>query len=108
MGMVTVSNKVNQNLTATQKERLQWHWKLGYCNFQWTQASAAKPQDENKQPLLHAKNNISVALLPLYTSCQWAKTSIEFKVEDKDMLLRHNHIEPGDCVSIDQYIMVNP
>ena len=34
MGLMTVADEANQNLTATQKELLQWHWKLGHCNFQ--------------------------------------------------------------------------
>ena len=111
MGLMTVADEANQNLTATQKELLQWHWKLGHCNFQWIQALASKPLDENEHPLLQTKNKISVALAPLCAACQLAKqkrrgaeVSTEFKLEDRDMLLRHNNTEPsGDCVSIDQY-----
>jgi hypothetical protein len=31
--------KVNQNITAAQKELLKWHWRLGHANFQWLMAT---------------------------------------------------------------------
>ncbi|KAI2505066.1 hypothetical protein MHU86_9342 [Fragilaria crotonensis] len=108
---MTVADKANQNLTAAQKELLHWHdWKLGQCNFQWIQALAAKPLDENGTALLQTKHKISVALAPLCAACQLAKqkrrsadVATEMKLEDRDMLLKQNNTEPGDCVSIDQY-----
>jgi hypothetical protein len=111
MGLMAVADKANQNLTATQKELLQWCWKLGHCSFQWIKVLAAKPQDRNKQSLLQAKNNISLNLSPLCAACQLAKqkrrgpeTSIEFKIEDWDILPRQNQTELGDYVSIHQYV----
>ena len=110
MSLMTVADEANQNLTAAQKELLHWHWKLGHCNFQWIQALAAKPLDENGTALLQTKHKISVALAPLCAACQLAKqkrrsadVATEMKLEDRDMLLKQNNTEPGDCVSIDQY-----
>ena len=73
MGLMTVADEANQNLTATQKELLQWHWKLGHCNFQWVQALAAKPMNEEESALLKTKSKISAALPPLCAACQLAK-----------------------------------
>ena len=39
--LMTVADETNQNSSKSQKELLQWHWKLGHCNFQWIQALAA-------------------------------------------------------------------
>jgi hypothetical protein len=109
--MMSVADETNQNITATQKELLLWHWKLGHCNFQWVQALAAKPRTQDAKPLLLVKlPGVSSTVPPKCTACQLAKqsrrgakSSTEFKLEDRDMILKSNDLQPGDCVSIDQY-----
>ena len=114
--LMSVADETNQNLTKAQKELLQWHWKLGHCNFQWVQSLAAESKlndvkGENEVSLLPTKHKISNISAPLCAACQLAKqsrrgagTSAEFKIEDRDMILKRETTEPGDCVSIDQYV----
>jgi hypothetical protein len=45
VAFLNVTDEVNQNLTASQKELLLWHWRLGHAHFQWIQMLAAKPKD---------------------------------------------------------------
>jgi hypothetical protein len=66
---------------------------------------------EDKVPLLQTKNKISAINPPLCAACQLAKqtrrgagSSTEFKLEDRDQILKRDTTEPGDCVSIDQYV----
>jgi hypothetical protein len=114
--LMSVADETNQNLTQPQKELLQWHWKLGHCNFQWVQSLAADSKlndakGEEKLPLLQTKNKISSIVPPLCAACQLAKqsrrgagSSTEFKLEERDMILKRDTTEPGDCVSMDQYV----
>ena len=113
--LMSVADETNQNLSKAQKELLQWHWKLGHCNFQWIQALAAvsklnDSKGENATQLLQTKHKISVVVPPLCAACQLAKqkrrgagSSEELKLEDRDMILKRDATEPGDCVSVDQY-----
>ena len=116
---MSVAEESNQNLTRAQKELLLWHWRLGHCNFQWVQALAAKPRTCEQDPtgekcspiLLTKQPGVSTAAKPLCAACQLAKqsrrgagTEIEMKVDDRDMILKVDKLEPGDQVSIDQYV----
>jgi hypothetical protein len=107
---LSVAEQTNQNLTASQKELLLWHWKLSHAGFQWVQKLAV--QSMNRPLILVPKNStVSSCPAPLCTACQLAKqnrrtpgTEQRGTVPDTDMLLRRGHLEPGDMVSIDQYI----
>ena len=90
--LMSVADETNQNSTKQQKELLQWHWKLGHCNFQWIQSLAAESKlhdakGEERVPLLQTKNKISAINPPLCAACQLAKqnrrgagSSTEFKL----------------------------
>jgi len=55
---MSVANEVNQNIMASQKELLKWHWKLGHANFNWIQKFAAHPRsapDGIQAPILRMK-----------------------------------------------------
>ena len=41
---LSVADESNQNITASQKELLQWHWRLGHANFKWIQRLASTPR----------------------------------------------------------------
>jgi hypothetical protein len=113
--LMSVADETNQNLSKAQKELLKWHWKLGHCNFQWIQALATDSisndsKGETATQLLQTKHKISVVAPPLCAACQLAKqarrgagSSEEFKLEDRDMILKRDTTEPGDCVSVNQY-----
>jgi len=40
---VTVADDMNENILASQKELLKWHWKLGHVNFKWIQKLTTTP-----------------------------------------------------------------
>jgi hypothetical protein len=118
----TVADETNQNITRAQKELLLWHWRFGHCGFQWVQFLAAVPRttstttgtthDSKGGVLLPTKNTgVSSCPAPLCAACQLAKqsrrgadVSSEFKDPAKEMSLRSNDLQPGDQVSIDQYV----
>jgi hypothetical protein len=115
----TVADETNQNITRAQKELLLWHWRFGHCGFQWVQSLAALPRtdgvgerDTKNTVLLPTKNpGVSSCAAPLCAACQLAKqsrrgsdTSSELKDPAKHMSLRSNDLQPGDRVSIDQFV----
>ncbi|KAI2498105.1 hypothetical protein MHU86_16415 [Fragilaria crotonensis] len=120
LAYMSVADESNQNLTRAQMELLQWHWRLGHCNFQWIQSLAATPRkniidEEGKceiPPLLPTKEKgVSSVPVPLCAACQLAKqsrrgtaTSTEIKIEERDSILKAEKLEPGDRVSIDQFV----
>ena len=116
----TVADETNQNITRAQKELLLWHWRFGHCGFQWVQSLAAIPRttingtvsDTKGTALLPTKNpGVSSCTAPLCAACQLAKqsrrgsdTSSELQDPSKHMSLRTNDLQPGDRVSIDQFV----
>jgi hypothetical protein len=116
---LSVAEEVYQNNTAAQKELLKWHWRLGYTGLRWIQWLAATPRtrpDGNEVPIIQPKNEkMSSCNLPLCAACQVAKQERrgpevprQVKVENKDHMLRRNHLCPGDMVSVDQYVSALP
>jgi hypothetical protein len=112
--LVTVADDMNQNITASQKELLTWHWKLGHAHFDWIQKLAAKPRkppDGIERPILKTKEpRVSSCPRPLCTACQMAKqnrrspgVTVGTPVSEKEMSLRRGKLNPGEMVSIDQY-----
>lgn len=116
---ITVADVENQNLTASQKELLTWHWKLGHANFRWIQKLATKSKDTPDgivTPILKTKEpRVSSCVNPLCTACQMAKQNrrspgvvVGSPVSEKEMSLRQDKLEPGQMVSIDQYYSALP
>jgi len=113
---LSVADETNQNITASQKELLLWHWKLGHAGFQWIQHLASiprEPLDGIEYPILKCKQpRVSSCPAPLCTACQLANqhrrgagTSLETHRKDKaNMLRRDERLYPGRKVSIDQYL----
>jgi hypothetical protein len=119
-GLMSVADEMNQNITASQKELLMWHWRLGHAGFQWVQKLATVPRNkedgDNRLPILKTKTpRVSSCQAPLCTACQLARqtrrgagTSQELKDPKKESLLKRGNLEPGQMVSIDQYISALP
>jgi hypothetical protein len=91
---LSVADETNQNLTASQKELLLWHWKLGHAGFQWIQHLASTPHepiDGIEYPILKCKQpRVSSCPAPLCTACQLSKqnrrgagTSLELTTRTK-------------------------
>ena len=108
---MSVADETNQNLTASQKELLIWHWKLGHANFQWIQTLCRHSTSDSKRCVLPTKfNKTSSCPAPKCVACMLGKQarrtptlSIGHQLPNKDLLLKTNHLRPGDCVSLDQY-----
>ena len=116
---MSVAHDMNQNLTAPQRELLTWHWKLGHANFQWIQRLAAQRRsapDGIETPVLRTKNkSVSSCPAPLCVACQMAKQTrrnpevkVGSAIPEKEMSLRRGAMQPGDMVSIDQYVSMLP
>ena len=50
--LLSVGMENNQNLTAAEKERLLYHFKLGHAHFQWIQSLLAQPRDPQLDSIL--------------------------------------------------------
>lgn len=74
---MSVADEVNQNITASQKELLKWHWRLGHANFSWIQRLVLTPctaPEGMKQPILRMKTpHVASCPAPLCAACQMAK-----------------------------------
>jgi hypothetical protein len=115
---LSVAEEVNQNITAAQKELLVSHWKTGHANFGWLQALSTQPRADERQdlPFFKLKNpKASSRVAPLCVACQIAKQHRRapreegvFRFDRKEMKLKEEHLEPGQMVSIDQYISAVP
>jgi hypothetical protein len=75
---LSVADESNQNLMASQKELLQWHWRLGHANFcwiQWLDSTPRKsPEGISGKPILWMKtNHMSSCPAPLCAPCQLSK-----------------------------------
>jgi hypothetical protein len=116
---LSVASEVNQNITAAQKELLKWHWRLAHAGFQWIQWLMATPRSRLEgadEPIIKVKfPKTSSCTLPLCVAYQVAKqarrsaeTTRQTKTKEKDKMLRRDHVEPGQMVSVDQYISALP
>lgn len=116
---LSVAAEINQNITASQKELLLWHWRLGHASFkriQWLFAVPRDKENDSVKPTLISKNpKVSSCKNPLCVACQIAKqtrrgaeTIHHSAIKQKEMSLRRNNIEPGDMVSLDQYMSALP
>jgi hypothetical protein len=115
--LMSVANETNQNLTLAQKELLKWHWKLGHANFSWIQSLSRKPKDTvGEDPVLKTKHGgVPFCPAPLCAACQLAKqkrrgagTEFSKKNPEKEMSLKVDDLQPGDRVSVDQYMSSVP
>jgi hypothetical protein len=114
--LMSVGEETNQNLTGSQKELLNWHWRLGHIGFQWLQTlmrprNAIKTNSYLLPPLIPSKCATTKSCSPpLCAACQLGKmgrrnpgTSTEHKKPEKFMALKDGDLLPGQCVSLDQY-----
>jgi hypothetical protein len=75
---MSVAAQVNQNITATQKDLLKWHWRLGHLHFSWLQRLAATSRNPDRPdlPVISSKfSKISTCVPPMCAACQLSKIS---------------------------------
>jgi hypothetical protein len=112
--LMSVTEQTNQNLRPSQKELLLLHQKLGHAGFQWCQSLCATPRDTTKQQIIVPKHpQVSTCEPPLCAACQLSKQNR--RTPDRratghpePMAIRQGDLQPGDCISIDQYISALP
>jgi hypothetical protein len=110
---MSVGEETNQNLTPKQKELLLWHWKLGHCHFGWIQRLASEPRN-GRRKILESKLQISTAECPYCAACTLSKLQQRKppgQIGGKpppEMQIRAGDLQPGDCVSVDQYVSSVP
>jgi hypothetical protein len=110
---MSVGEETNQNLTPKQKEFLLWHWKLGHCHFGWIQRLASESRN-GRRKVLETKLQISTAECPYCAACTLSKLQQRKppgQIGGKpppEMQIRAGDIQPGDCVSVDQYMSFVP
>ncbi|KAG7349585.1 reverse transcriptase RNA-dependent DNA polymerase [Nitzschia inconspicua] len=108
---MSVADETNQNLTAAQKELLKWHWKLGHGHFGWIQRLAST---RNRRSILETKHSLSTVPLPYCAPCSLAKLKRRMPPgtvggePPPEMQIRAGDLQPGDCVSVDQYVSAVP
>ena len=108
---MSVADESNQNLTSVQKELLLWHWKLGHANLQWIQTVCREPTTNSRRFMLETRHpKTSSCVLPKCAACMLGKqmrrlpgTNSGALVEGKEVMLRCEHLQPGNCVSLNQY-----
>ncbi|KAG7374494.1 reverse transcriptase RNA-dependent DNA polymerase [Nitzschia inconspicua] len=108
---MSVADETNQNLTSAQKELLKWHWKLGHGHFGWIQRLAST---KNRRTILETKHSLSTAPLPYCAACSLAKLKRRTPPgtvggePPPEMQIRAGDLQPGDCISVDQYVSAVP
>ena len=118
---MSVVDETNQNLMKAQRELLQWHWKLSHLGYQWLQG-LMRPKNpklmrhfddsELLAPVIETKTPTAWSCAaPLCVACQVGQmnqigvgTSVEKKKSEKNMKLKKDHLQPGQVVSINQYV----
>jgi hypothetical protein len=65
----------NVNLTHSQKELLQWHFRLGHFNLRWIQRlTRVREGDKTAEPILPTRHkSTSSCQLPICAACQFGK-----------------------------------
>ena len=119
-----VSSAANQNLTAAQKELLLWHWKLGIgmrriqslMRPRTIKDDVNNPGGEELPQVLHPKLAAAATCdIPKCETCELArakqrspKVKTSKPVKEKEGVLSADHVHPGDCVHMDQYVSRTP
>ena len=112
---LSVAAENNQNLTVAEKELLLHHFQLGHANIRWIQSLLAHPQD-GSLPILPSKNKgastttrqiICAACAMGKQHARTAKPSRKI-TNPQEMAIRQGNLQPGDAVSVDQYLSSVP
>jgi Reverse transcriptase (RNA-dependent DNA polymerase)/GAG-pre-integrase domain len=106
-----VTDSANQNITASQKELLRWHFRLGHIRFASVQLllkTGALAISDGMKALHQAASR---AELPKCASCQFGKAKVKTAPgkprptePDNSGALRKNQLLPGQQVSVDHFI----
>ena len=105
---VCVTNKANQNLTPSQKELLQWHFRLGHIGFQhvqWLIRTGRLKVQGNPKAVANCEG-------PKCAACEFGtghrhpnKINTIKKNPMKEQELKKDHLLPVQMMSADHYIL---
>jgi hypothetical protein len=110
MASMEVSEEMNQNLTAPQKELLMWHQKWADCDLGRVQTLLAKPHDVATSQLVHPKQEkTSSCPKPKCAACCLSKTGRSSAqtttvVDSSNRNLNDDAPNPGGIVHLDQHM----
>ena len=100
-----ITSESNSNLTSSQKELLEWHFRLGHTSFSQLQWLARV----GKLPCINP-HGVANCKIPVRASCQCDKqcrhsfgANTSIRNQDKFMEIKKGDLFPGDKVSIDHY-----
>ena len=117
-----VGEDSNANLTNPQRELLLWHWRLG-CSMRRVQQMMVENEaiDANNERVIFPQvikpkfPSASSCPIPLCTACELAQAkrrnpevTKQTAIKEKEGILSAGAVEPGDFVSMDQFICKTP
>lgn len=109
---ITTVDAKNRNLTEPEKELLKWHNRLGHLGFkkiQFLMRTGILARSQSKRKLHELASKLTV--FPKCAACQFGKQcrrpspgKKSSVVRDKEGALKKDHLQPGQCVSIDHFV----
>ena len=119
-GVKSLLSQENTNLSSPQKELLLWHQRLSHASLDWIQMlmrdrkylSATNAESSlHSGPFIKTKSRAPVCDVSKLkcSACLCAKASVRSpsdqspRPSQKKLILKTNHLLPGDCVSADHY-----
>ena len=119
--LTSICSETNQNLTSEQKTALLWHQRLGHAGWKWilglmVTRSLSPNSDLTLAPAIIANIKKPQQLTPpKCAACQVSKqkqvstgSRVTSNVPSQELRIRRDDLQPGDCVSIDNYVSAVP
>ena len=124
-GMKSLLTNDNTNLSSPQKELLLWHQRLSHASLNWIQvlmrnrkylSTTNMDSSLHSGPFIKTKSRAPVCdvskLKCLACLCAKATTCSPLTQSPcqspKNFVLKHDHLSPGDCLSVDHYFSPIP
>jgi hypothetical protein len=110
MATLDVTDDMNQNPTAPQRELMIWHQKWAHFDIGRVQALLANPQDETQDQLIEPKHSkASSCPKPKCAACCRSKTGQSSApttqvLDTSERNLNEAAINPGDVIHLGQYM----
>ncbi len=107
------TDATNTNLPEKSKRLLQWHFRLGHCNFRLVRWMARRGYlkgavDQSSKIVCDSCRIARGAQRPMEKDPKQTGAKIDASVKNtvKPLIrkIKENDLKPGDCISIDQYV----
>ena len=110
--ITTTVDKMNINLSESEKELLRWHYRLGHPGFKQVQSlmrTGVLAKSDGQKKLHQAASKL--AHPPMCAACQFGKAkrrhspgTKQVRVSDADGAIKKGDLFPGQCISADHFI----